>query len=285
MSAQRPMYSPQPVLKAIISGYSAFLPLFHNAFSPTSNISFMSPQVPKSATTIDGAIPDDKRNPDISTPAQASTTLRPQFIDYSPGDGGERYPAIAVPSKAPRPLPKAPRPLPTTPSLHSLRDRDARSREDSRPSVSIAPATTVDHSIREARNEYYHGNPIKTEMPLHVASGHPPIDRGGGAVQSREPRHGGVDPNFPFPTEAPAATMEPCSVVCRDEDTGSKEVPSISLFQESSNFQISNTNINAIGGNATIIRFGDGQFTQIQRNLVRCTYTSRLKHNPILVDL
>ncbi|KAM6496583.1 hypothetical protein JOM56_007056 [Amanita muscaria] len=244
----------------------------------------MSPQVPKSATNIDGAILDDKRDPDISIPAQASTTLRPQFTDYSPGDGEERYPAIAVPSKAPRPLPKAPRPLPTTPSLHSLRDRDARSREDSRPSVSIAPGTTVDHSIREARNEYYHGNPIKTEMPLHIASEHDPsIDRGDGAVQSREPRHGGVDPNFPFPTRALTVAREPCSVVRRDENTGSEDFPSISLFQESSNFQISNTNINAIGGNATIIRFGDGQFTQIQRNLI-CDYIANLTVLPDIND-
>ncbi|KIL56711.1 hypothetical protein M378DRAFT_172477 [Amanita muscaria Koide BX008] len=157
----------------------------------------MSPQLPKSATTIDGAVLDDKRDPDIPIPSQASATLRPQSINH---------PGIAVPSKAP----------PTT--------------------------------------------PIQTEMPL-VAPEHPSINRGD-VVQRREVRHE-VDP-----TEAPTVAIEPCFMVCRDGDTGSEEVPSISLFQGSSNFQISNTNINTISGNATLIRFGDGQFTEIQRNLV-----------------
>ncbi|KIL62312.1 hypothetical protein M378DRAFT_12905 [Amanita muscaria Koide BX008] len=215
----------------------------------------MSPQGPKSATIIEGAILDDKRDPDISIPAQTSTTLRPQFVDHSPGNGDEGYP---VPSKAP----------PTTPALQSLKDRDARGREDTRTSVSIAPAT-VDHSIREAN----HDNLVRTEMLL-VTSKHPSIDRGDGAVQNREARHG-VDPDFPFPTEAPTVAIEPCSVVCKDGDMGSKGVPSISLFQGSSNFQISNTNLNTISGNATIIRFGDGQFTEIQRNLI-CDYIANL---------
>ncbi|KIL62294.1 hypothetical protein M378DRAFT_165827, partial [Amanita muscaria Koide BX008] len=45
------------------------------------------------------------------------------------------------------------------------------------------------------------------------------------------------------------------------EDMGSEEVPSITLSQGSSNFQISETN-------ATVILNGDGQFTKIQRNLI-----------------
>ncbi|KIL61556.1 hypothetical protein M378DRAFT_13472 [Amanita muscaria Koide BX008] len=203
----------------------------------------MSPHVQNSATTIDGAVLDDKRDPDILISSQASAAPRPRSINH---------PGIAVPSKAP--------------SLDSLRDRDALSRKDSRAGVSIAPVT-VDHSIRVARNEDYRDNPIQTEMPL-VTPEHPSIDRGD-VVQRREVRHG-VDP-----TEAPTVAIEPCSTICRDGDMGREGVPSISLFQGSSNFQISNTNINTIGGNATIIRFGDGQFTEIQRNLI-CDYIANL---------
>ncbi|KAM6494997.1 hypothetical protein JOM56_009620, partial [Amanita muscaria] len=43
----------------------------------------------------------------------------------------------------------------------------------------------------------------------------------------------------------------------RTETTIAIESPSMTLFQGSSNFQISNTNISAIGGNATMIRFGE----------------------------
>ncbi|KIL62606.1 hypothetical protein M378DRAFT_25473 [Amanita muscaria Koide BX008] len=219
----------------------------------------MSPQVPKSATAIHGA--NDKRGSDISIPAQASTTLRPQSVDHFPGDGDGGYTGIAVPSKAP----------PTAPALHSLRDRDARGREDSRTNLSVASAT-VDHSITEARNEDSYGN-----SPL-VTLEHPYIDRGDGDVHKH-----GVDSDFPVSTEAPTVAMEPCSVVCRDGDMRSEEVPSISVFQGSSNFQISNTNINAIDGNATIIRFGDGQFTQIQRNLI-CDYIANLTVLPDIDD-
>ncbi|KAM6496587.1 hypothetical protein JOM56_007060, partial [Amanita muscaria] len=64
---------------------------------------------------------------------------------------------------------------------------------------------SIDHSPG-GRNEDYHGSPIETEMPL-VTPEHSSIDREGRDVQkSREARHG-VDPDFPFPTEAPSAAI------------------------------------------------------------------------------
>ncbi|KIL56707.1 hypothetical protein M378DRAFT_172468 [Amanita muscaria Koide BX008] len=166
----------------------------------------MSPQVPKSATTIDGAVLDDKRE-------QVSTTLRPRSINYSPGDGDEGYPRFAVPSKSP----------PTTPALHSLRDRDARSREDSSPGILIP-----------SPNEDYHGNPIQItpDSELHC------VDRGDRVVQPGN-------------------------------------VPSTTYFQGSSNVEIIDSNFYEVRGNATIIQFGDGQFTDIQRNLI-CDYIANL---------
>ncbi|KAM6491774.1 hypothetical protein JOM56_012814 [Amanita muscaria] len=85
--------------------------------------------------------------------------------------------------------------------------------------------------------------------------------------QSRE-AGAGVDPDLPIPTEAP---------------TVATETPSITMFQGSSNFQISNTNITAIGGDATIIRFGDGQFTDVQRNLI-CDYIATIAAFPGIHD-
>ncbi|KIL56716.1 hypothetical protein M378DRAFT_16848 [Amanita muscaria Koide BX008] len=106
----------------------------------------MSSQVPRSATSLDGAVFDDKHDPDLSIPSQASTSLRPRLINHL---------GIAVPSKAP-----------------------------STTSVSFGLAT-INHSNREARNEDNHGNPIQTEIPL-VTPRHPSIDRGYGTVQRRE---------------------------------------------------------------------------------------------------
>ncbi|KIL63705.1 hypothetical protein M378DRAFT_655149 [Amanita muscaria Koide BX008] len=60
----------------------------------------------------------------------------------------------------------------------------------------------------------------------------------------------------------------------QEKDISRQGHPVITLFEGSSNFKISDTDINVVGGNATIIRFGDGQFTELQRNLVCCTYTS-----------
>ncbi|KIL57250.1 hypothetical protein M378DRAFT_399061 [Amanita muscaria Koide BX008] len=82
---------------------------------------------------------------------------------------------------------------------------------------------------------------------------------------------GGVDSDLTTPLETPTVAIT---------------TPSITLFQGSSNFRISNTNITAIGGDATIIRFGDGQFTAVQRDLVRQIYTFLSKYsNTIFVDL
>ncbi|KIL60879.1 hypothetical protein M378DRAFT_902713 [Amanita muscaria Koide BX008] len=88
-----------------------------------------------------------------------------------------------------------------------------------------------------------------------------------GNAQSRE-AGAGVDPDLPIPTEASTVAIE---------------TPSITMFQGSSNFQMSNTNITAIGGNATIIRFGDGQFTEVQRNLI-CDYIATLAALPHIND-
>ncbi|KIL62758.1 hypothetical protein M378DRAFT_750334 [Amanita muscaria Koide BX008] len=52
-----------------------------------------------------------------------------------------------------------------------------------------------------------------------------------------------------------------------------REVPSMSFFQGSSNVKNINPIFNQIHGDATFIRFGDGQFTDVQRNLVRRIYT------------
>ncbi|KIL66507.1 hypothetical protein M378DRAFT_160981 [Amanita muscaria Koide BX008] len=48
----------------------------------------------------------------------------------------------------------------------------------------------------------------------------------------------------------------------------SRQAPSMSILQGSSDFTINNADFNQIYGNATIIRFGDGQFTEDQRNLI-----------------
>ncbi|KAM6503952.1 hypothetical protein JOM56_000895 [Amanita muscaria] len=228
----------------------------------------MSPQVPKSATSIDGAVLDDKRE-------QVSTTVRPQS---SPGNGDEGYSGIAVPSKAP----------PT------MRDIDSRRREGSRTSVSIAPAI-VNHLIREARNEDYQGNPIQMSL-VSSDSEHASIDRGDGAVRSRQARHG-VDPDFSIPQRAPTVTTELHSVdrgesgdrvLQRGEASfipASNQIfptPGVGVHFESAHF----TGGGHTFGNNSVVNntfmSGDGQFTKIERNLVCCTYTSRPKHN---VDL
>ncbi|KIL60558.1 hypothetical protein M378DRAFT_916604, partial [Amanita muscaria Koide BX008] len=59
--------------------------------------------------------------------------------------------------------------------------------------------------------------------------------------------------------------------------------PSIALFQGSSNFQISNTKFTAIGGDATIFQFGDGQFTEAHRNLI-CDHIATLAALPDIKD-
>ncbi|KAM6496491.1 hypothetical protein JOM56_009197 [Amanita muscaria] len=79
---------------------------------------------------------------------------------------------------------------------------------------------------------------------------------------------GGVDSDLTTPLETPTVAIT---------------TPSITLFQGSSNFRISNTNITAIGGDATIIRFGDGQFTAVQRDLI-CDHIATLAALPDIHD-
>ncbi|KIL56303.1 hypothetical protein M378DRAFT_17213 [Amanita muscaria Koide BX008] len=55
----------------------------------------------------------------------------------------------------------------------------------------------------------------------------------------------------------------------------SPQLQSTSFFQGSSNVEITGSNFYEVRGNATIIRFGDGQFTDVQRNLI-CDYIANL---------
>ncbi|KAM6489290.1 hypothetical protein JOM56_015191 [Amanita muscaria] len=130
--------------------------------------------------------------------------------------------------------------------------RDARSRgagDGSDPDISID--STLPSQVP----------PIRSEAPS--------MNRGNGKAQNRE-AGSGVDPGFQIPIETP---------------TVATETRSITLFQGSSNLQISNTKFTAIGGDATIFQFGDGQFTEAHRNLVRRISACRSKHNSIFVDL
>ncbi|KIL62921.1 hypothetical protein M378DRAFT_739778 [Amanita muscaria Koide BX008] len=126
-----------------------------------------------------------------------------------------------------------------------------------------------DPQSREAGDGSDPGVSIISPLPSQV----PPIistmNRGNGNTQSGE-AEGGLDPDLPIPTAA---------------STVATETRSITFFQEASNVQMSNTHITAIGGNATIIRFGDGQFTDVQRNLVRRICACLSKHNSRFVDL
>ena len=66
------------------------------------------------------------------------------------------------------------------------------------------------------------------------------MDRGNEDAH-RKQAGGGVVPDLPISTEASRVATE---------------TTFMSLFQRASNFQISNTNITPIGGNATIFQFG-----------------------------
>ncbi|KIL64971.1 hypothetical protein M378DRAFT_11091, partial [Amanita muscaria Koide BX008] len=79
-----------------------------------------------------------------------------------------------------------------------------------------------------------------SQVPLVIPES-PSMNHGTGDAQSREAGDP-VDSDLTTRTEIPTIAIES---------------PSMTLFQGSSNFQISNTNISAIGGNATIIRFGE----------------------------
>ncbi|KIL56070.1 hypothetical protein M378DRAFT_541441 [Amanita muscaria Koide BX008] len=125
---------------------------------------------------------------------------------------------------------------------------------------------SVDQEVRDAPSkEAGDGGDPGISIDLSLPAQVPPIipeqpimNRGNRDAQSRE-AGGGVDPDLPIPTKA---------------STVATEIPSITLLQGSSNFQISNTKFTTIGGDATIIQFGDGQFTEIQRTLVRRIYAN-----------
>ncbi|KIL56701.1 hypothetical protein M378DRAFT_16832, partial [Amanita muscaria Koide BX008] len=56
----------------------------------------------------------------------------------------------------------------------------------------------------------------------------------------------------------------------------SPQLQSTTFFQGSSNVEITGSNFYEVGGNATIIRFSDGQFTDVQRNLI-CDYIANIR--------
>ncbi|KIL55303.1 hypothetical protein M378DRAFT_173720 [Amanita muscaria Koide BX008] len=147
-------------------------------------------------------------------------------------------------TRAPRIAKKPPRKKPSTASRPQSVDRFT---EDVR-----------DPQSREAGDGGDLGISIDSPLPSPIISEQSFMNPGN--AQSRDAR-GGVDPNLPIATETPSITM----------------------FQGSSNFQMSNTNITAIGGNATIIRFGDGQFTDVQRNMI-CDYIATLAALPGIHD-
>ncbi|KIL55439.1 hypothetical protein M378DRAFT_17934 [Amanita muscaria Koide BX008] len=115
---------------------------------------------------------------------------------------------------------------------------------------STASQLSVDQFTKEVRDAQSKkagdGGDPGISIDLFLPSQVPPIipeqpimNRGNGDAQSREA--GGVDPDLPIPTKA---------------TTVATEIPSITLLQGSSNFQISNTKFTTIGGDATIIQFG-----------------------------
>ncbi|KIL55960.1 hypothetical protein M378DRAFT_550689 [Amanita muscaria Koide BX008] len=150
----------------------------------------------------------------------------------------------------------------------------AREEGDRSEVSAVSPFTedARDAQSREAGDGSDPGISIDLTLPSQV----PPIrseasamNRGNGKAQNRGAGCG-VDPGFPSPIEIP---------------TVATETRSITLFQGSSNVQISNTKFTTIGGDATIFQFGDGQFTEAHRNLVRRICACQSKHNSIFVDL
>ncbi|KIL63369.1 hypothetical protein M378DRAFT_677182 [Amanita muscaria Koide BX008] len=156
----------------------------------------------------------------------------------------------------------------TRTSSHKQKKSEEVDPQRKRPSTASRPQSVDrfteevrDAQSREARDG---GDPgIKMDSPLPpqvlpIISKSHLVNRGNGDAQSREAGGG----------ETPTVAVE---------------TPSITLFQGSSNFQISNTKFTAIGGDATIIQFGDGQFTEIQRNLI-CDYIATLTALPHIND-
>ncbi|KIL66482.1 hypothetical protein M378DRAFT_391554 [Amanita muscaria Koide BX008] len=156
-----------------------------------------------------------------------------------------------------------------------------------------------------------------TETPSPSLISEPPsMNRGNGDAQSREAEDGfGGNLDFAIPTSAGGIAKELDSVNPGEPVVQREEAPSMSTAQRASNpsNQIpptQNPGINTGGGahfqsahftgggghafgtnsivnnkTFTIIRSGDGQFTESQRNLVRRGYTSQSKANPMCVDI
>ncbi|KAM6501796.1 hypothetical protein JOM56_001773 [Amanita muscaria] len=149
----------------------------------------------------------------------------------------------------------------------------------------LQPVDRFTEGVRDARSrEAGAGNDISiiSTLPSQVP---PSTNSGNGDKQSRE-AGGGGNLDFPISTNAHRfADKSPHSVNREEEVVQRRDTSSMAFFQGSSNFTINNSNFNEIHGNTTINRFGDGQFTEVQRNLVRQIHAFRSKANSIFVDL
>ncbi|KIL60934.1 hypothetical protein M378DRAFT_903934, partial [Amanita muscaria Koide BX008] len=224
-------------------------------------------------------------------PKKPSTASRPQSAEHFPedvrdvqnreaGDGSD--PGIPIISTLPSQLPPV---VSEAPSMDrgngDAQSRAARGGVDPGfpipTEIQTVAIETVEHTEdvrdtqnREAGDGSDPGISIISALPSQVppvVSKAPSMDRGNGDAQSRE-AGGGVDPCFPIPIET---------------QTVATETRSITLFQELSNLQISNTKFTTIGGDATIFQFGDGQFTEAHRNLI-CDHIATLAALPDIKD-
>ncbi|KIL59903.1 hypothetical protein M378DRAFT_168659, partial [Amanita muscaria Koide BX008] len=154
-------------------------------------------------------------------------------------------------------------------SSHKRKKSEEVDNQRKRPSTVSRPQSVdrFTHEIRDvqSREAGDGGDPgisIDSPLPSHwvslITSEPPLMNSGNGDTVDR------LDPEPPIPTEASTVTTE---------------TRSVTLFQGSSNLQISNTKFTTIGGDATIIQFGDGQFTEVQRNLI-CDYIATLAALP-----
>ncbi|KAM6494995.1 hypothetical protein JOM56_009618 [Amanita muscaria] len=224
----------------------------------------------------------DERNSDISIPAQASTTPRPQPFDHSPGDEG--HPGVPVPPRGP----------PTTSEPPILGDRDApKVARDSELGIMItSPAISPSHLQRRDEDDNGIPNPIQT---LFISSEHSSIDREGEDVQIGEAAHG-VDTDLSISKEVPSIITDKVDRVVQRG-----EAPSISMIPGASNTSKSPTQKptgvhfgsahfegggHAFGDQSVVHNTfvsGDGQFTDVQRNLI-CDYIAILAVLPDIKD-
>ncbi|KIL66363.1 hypothetical protein M378DRAFT_160782 [Amanita muscaria Koide BX008] len=140
------------------------------------------------------------------------------------------------------------------------------------------------------------------------------MNRGNGDAESRE-AGGGGNLDFPISTNVRRIVKGPRPLIRRDRVLQRGEAPSMSTAQRASNASnqipsTQNPGVNTGGGahfqsahftgggghafgtnsivnnkTFTIIRSGDGQFTESQRNLVRRGYTSQSRADPMCVDM